>query len=164
MTEELKTAIGLMSGTSMDGIDIALLKTDGEGRVERGPSLGIAYPPDFRKLLARTLDTATKIEKRTERPENMGEIERDLTLRHAAAVKDFLKRFKLSYQDIDYIGFHGQTVLHRPLHGLTVRAGTQWAALRALAPESTTPLDAEVCGVAGLPAVRWNADGVAVQT
>ncbi len=51
-----------------------------------------------------------------------------------------------------------------PLDGLTVRAGAQWAALCALVPESTAPLDAEVCAVAGRPAVRWKADGVAVRT
>jgi type VII secretion protein EccE len=49
-----------------------------------------------------------------------------------------------------------------PLDGLTVRAGTQWAALRALVPASTTPLDAEVCPVTGPALVRWSADGVAV--
>ncbi|TGD84439.1 type VII secretion protein EccE [Mycolicibacterium sp. CH28] len=49
-----------------------------------------------------------------------------------------------------------------PLDGLVVRAGTQWAALRALAPESTTPLDAEVCPVTGPALAHWSADGVAV--
>ncbi|HVK91829.1 MAG TPA: anhydro-N-acetylmuramic acid kinase, partial [Mycoplana sp.] len=39
---QTRTAIGLMSGTSMDGIDVALLRTDGEHFVERGPAMGIA--------------------------------------------------------------------------------------------------------------------------
>jgi anhydro-N-acetylmuramic acid kinase len=119
----LKTAIGLMSGTSMDGIDVALLRSDGEGRVERGPSLGIAYDPAFRKVLSQALEIAKRIEKREERPENLGEIERDLTLRHAMAVDRFLDRFNFRRQDVDLIGFHGQTVLHRPLLGLTVQIG-----------------------------------------
>jgi 1,6-anhydro-N-acetylmuramate kinase/RimJ/RimL family protein N-acetyltransferase len=119
----MTTAIGLMSGTSMDGIDIALVRTDGEGRVERGPCLGITYPPEFRKALSQALEIAKGIEKRDERPENLGEIERDLTLRHAVGVRTFLDRFKLTSQDIDLIGFHGQTVLHRPLQGLTVQIG-----------------------------------------
>jgi anhydro-N-acetylmuramic acid kinase len=120
---ELRTAIGLMSGTSMDGIDIALVRTDGEGRVERGPAMGVAYPPDFRKVLGRALEIAKGIRKRDERPENMAEIERDLTLRHAKAVAAFLDRFKIAAKDIDLIGFHGQTVLHRPLQALTVQIG-----------------------------------------
>jgi 1,6-anhydro-N-acetylmuramate kinase len=123
MANTLKTAIGLMSGTSMDGIDVALLRTDGEGRVERGPSLGISYPPEFRKMLAETLETAKGIESRAQRPGNMAEVERELTQRHAAAVKEFLARHKLGYQDIDLIGFHGQTVLHRPHRALTVQIG-----------------------------------------
>ncbi|MDB5523249.1 MAG: hypothetical protein JWM58_1012 [Rhizobium sp.] len=120
---ELKTAIGLMSGTSMDGIDIALVRTDGEARVERGPSLGIAYPPDFRKKLGEALEIAKRIRKRDERPENMAEIERELTQRHASAVNAFLDKFSIAPQDVDLIGFHGQTVLHRPLQGLTVQIG-----------------------------------------
>lgn len=120
---DLKTAIGLMSGTSMDGIDVALLKTDGEGRVERGASLGVAYPPEFREALAETLETAKAIEQRDQRSGNMADVERELTLRHAAAVKDFLAREKLGYQDVDLIGFHGQTVLHRPHQALTVQIG-----------------------------------------
>jgi 1,6-anhydro-N-acetylmuramate kinase len=119
----MKTAIGLMSGTSMDGIDVALVRTDGEGRVERGPSLGVAYPSEFRKALAETLETAKSIERRDQRPGDMAEVERELTLRHAVAVKEFLAANKLGYQDIDLIGFHGQTVLHRPHQALTVQIG-----------------------------------------
>jgi 1,6-anhydro-N-acetylmuramate kinase len=123
MSNELKTAIGLMSGTSMDGIDIALLRTDGESVVERGPSLGIAYPPEFRKRLADALEIARQIQQRDQRPGDLADIERELTLRHADAVKMFLDQNKLGYQDVDLIGFHGQTVLHRPLQALTVQIG-----------------------------------------
>lgn len=123
MTNDMKTAIGLMSGTSMDGIDIALVKTDGETTVERGPAFGVAYPSEFRKKLSQALEIAKRIEKRDQRPENIAEIELELTQRHAAAVRDFLVRNKLGYQDIDLIGFHGQTVLHRPLQALTVQIG-----------------------------------------
>jgi anhydro-N-acetylmuramic acid kinase len=119
----MKTAIGLMSGTSMDGIDIALLKTDGETVVERGPSLGIAYPPDFRKVLAAALETAKAIERRDQRPGNLAAVERELTLRHAAAVKRFLLDARMAPKDVDLIGFHGQTVLHRPGQALTVQLG-----------------------------------------
>jgi anhydro-N-acetylmuramic acid kinase len=120
---ELKTAIGLMSGTSMDGIDVALLRTDGENVVERGPSMSVAYEALFRRQLSETLEIAKRIRKRDERPENMGQIECDMTLRHAAAVAEFLDRFKISVKDVDFIGFHGQTVLHRPLDALTVQIG-----------------------------------------
>lgn len=120
---ELKTTIGLMSGTSMDGIDLALVRTDGEGVVERGPAMGVAYDAAFRKALAQALETANSIRKRGERPGNLTEIERELTLRHVSAVRDFLSKFEIAAKDVDFIGFHGQTVLHRPLEALTVQIG-----------------------------------------
>jgi anhydro-N-acetylmuramic acid kinase len=120
---QMKTAIGLMSGTSMDGIDIALIRTDGRDRVERGPFMGVAYEPAFRNRLKLALDEARGLTDRTARPGDLGAIERNLTLRHAVAVNDFLAVNGLSPADIDVIGFHGQTVLHRPNEALTVQLG-----------------------------------------
>ncbi|MFB2553255.1 anhydro-N-acetylmuramic acid kinase [Ensifer soli] len=119
----MKTAIGLMSGTSMDGIDVALLRTDGEGRVERGPFLGISYETAFRDRLKRCLDDARTIRARDARPGILAEAERELTLRHADAVRRFLAAHDLRAADIDVVGFHGQTVLHRPDERLTVQLG-----------------------------------------
>lgn len=133
---ELKTAIGLMSGTSMDGIDLALVKTDGEAVVERGPAMGVSYDPPFRRMLAQSLETAKAIRRREERPGDLADVERQLTLRHASAVKDFLVKLGLSIDAIDFIGFHGQTVLHRPLQGLTVQIGDG----RLLAQETGIPV------------------------
>ena len=61
-------AIGLMSGTSMDGIDVAALATDGEAVVERGPSHFVAYEAAFRARIAAALEVAKTIGKREERP------------------------------------------------------------------------------------------------
>jgi len=118
-----RTAIGLMSGTSMDGIDIALLRTDGQDVVERGESLYIPYDDELRGRWKKALETAKVIKDRRERPGDLGEAEQALTLCHAAAVKSFLMRNGLSATDVDIIGFHGQTVLHRPDEGLTVQIG-----------------------------------------
>lgn len=120
---EMRTAIGLMSGTSMDGIDVALLRTDGRDRVERGPALGLPYEPVFRDRLKRALEDAKVITARNERPGSLAGIETELTLRHARAVETFLNRNNMKADDIDVIGFHGQTVLHRPDAGLTVQLG-----------------------------------------
>lgn len=119
----LRTAIGLMSGTSLDGIDVALLRTDGEAVVERGPFLARPYDATFRRRLQGALETAKAIGKRDERPGDLAEIERALTLRHGEAVRAFLEENGLAASDIDVIGFHGQTVLHRPDAGLTVQLG-----------------------------------------
>ena len=117
------TAIGLMSGTSLDGIDVALVRTDGEAIVERGPSMGCPYDAAFRRRLQAALETAKVIGERSERPGDLAEIERELTLRHAEAVRAFLAANDLKPSGIDLIGFHGQTVLHRPNAGLTVQLG-----------------------------------------
>ncbi|WP_075289151.1 anhydro-N-acetylmuramic acid kinase [Pararhizobium arenae] len=119
----LRTAIGLMSGTSLDGIDVALLRTDGESVVERGPSIGLAYDGHFRERLKQALVEARNIAARTDRPGDLFAVERNLTLRHAVAVSDFLHRQGLEADAIDVIGFHGQTVLHRPDQALTVQLG-----------------------------------------
>ena len=120
----------------MDGIDVALIRTDGEGRVERGPAMGVGYDAGFRKRLAETLEIAKTIRDRSERPGSMAETERELSLRHAAAVRMFLDRNHIRPQDVDFIGFHGQTVLHRPLEALTVQIGDG----RLLARETGIPV------------------------
>ncbi|ANL65952.1 anhydro-N-acetylmuramic acid kinase [Rhizobium phaseoli] len=119
----IRTAIGLMSGTSMDGIDVALIRTDGRGFIERGPFLGVPYETEFRERLKRALDLARPLHHRSERPAELRDIELELTGRHAIAVTAFLERFGLSADAIDVLGFHGQTVLHRPDEGLTIQIG-----------------------------------------
>ncbi len=119
----LKTAIGLMSGTSMDGIDVALLRTDGLTRVERGAFLGVPYEHQFRERLKHVLEEAKTLRARDERPGSLADVEDELTRRHAQAVGVFLERYGLAAEDIDAIGFHGQTILHRPDQGLTVQLG-----------------------------------------
>ncbi|MEO5324261.1 anhydro-N-acetylmuramic acid kinase [Mesorhizobium sp. CC13] len=117
------TAIGLMSGTSMDGIDIAILRTDGVNAIEFGPSSAIAYEAAFRRRIEASLETAKAIVRRKDRPGDLADLERQITLRHAAVVRDFVAGLPAEWRKPDLIGFHGQTVLHRPHLGLTVQLG-----------------------------------------
>jgi anhydro-N-acetylmuramic acid kinase len=112
MTKLLR-AIGLMSGTSMDGIDVALIETDGEDRVVRGPSATFPYDPDFRGRLAAAINDARGLRDRRARPGCLGAVESELTERHAAVVKQFLAEHAIAQTAIDVVGFHGQTVLHK---------------------------------------------------
>jgi anhydro-N-acetylmuramic acid kinase len=116
-------AIGLMSGTSMDGIDVALLETDGETAVARGPSAEYGYDAAFRRRIASALEEAKQISKRDERPGSLLALEKEITERHADAVLRFMLENGIATESIDVIGFHGQTVLHRPNVGLTVQLG-----------------------------------------
>lgn len=116
-------AIGLMSGTSLDGIDIALLETDGVERVRRMSGLCVEYPDEFRERLRQALRDATAISSQSERPGCLASVERELTERHADAVLRFIGNLALQPSAVDLLGFHGQTVLHRPQAGFTVQLG-----------------------------------------
>jgi len=125
-------AIGLMSGTSFDGVDVALVETDGE-RIERfGPSGCRAYAAQERAVLSRALSDAVSMTDRGARPGAVGEAESIVTSAHAAAVKAFAAENAIDLSSIDVVGFHGQTVLHRPQDRLTVQIGDGAALARTL--------------------------------
>jgi anhydro-N-acetylmuramic acid kinase len=102
--------IGLMSGTSLDGVDAALLETDGETVVRPGPALTLPYDPETRAVLRTALDLASRMDRGAAIPEAIVSAERHLTEQHARAVKALLEKIGTA----DLIGFHGQTILHRP--------------------------------------------------
>ena len=119
----LTRAIGLMSGTSMDGIDLAVVETDGESLVRRGPSMFVPYESEFRRRIEASLEPARTISGRLQRPDGLDALERDLTLRHADAVSRFRSAHPDEAGGAGLIGFHGQTILHRPADALTVQLG-----------------------------------------
>lgn len=117
------TALGLMSGTSLDGVDVALIETDGRRIKALGPSGYRSYSEPERRLLRQALFEAVKLAERHERPGILAEAERAVTLAHAEAVAAFIVQNRMAAEDIDIVGFHGQTVLHRPERRLTVQIG-----------------------------------------
>jgi len=116
-------AIGLMSGTSMDGIDVALIETDGENHVERRACLTVPYDAPFRSDLAAALGEAAALTDRSARPGCLAAVEQELTRRHTAAVGQLLAQGTMKAADVGVVGFHGQTVLHAPERRLTVQIG-----------------------------------------
>lgn len=113
MNQQPMWAIGLMSGTSLDGVDAALIRTDGHVIHERGPWLTVPYDTKFQEVLGLAV-------------QQMGDIAavaRDLTEHHGHAVKTLLKQADMKPQEVSVIGFHGQTIDHRPDEGITWQIG-----------------------------------------
>lgn len=106
-----------MSGTSLDGIDAAEITTDGETITEFGDFVTIPFTEDFRARLRKALSEGREWKPGTNQQIlSDKELEHDLTVLHAQAVK------KLGVK-ADIIGFHGQTIIHRPHDGFTWQMG-----------------------------------------
>lgn len=106
-------ALGLMSGTSLDGVDVALVKTDGMKVEEIGDCHTIPYDDEFRDRLRDGMHGKGDWLK----------LERDLTIKHAEAVKKLLAKSDITRREVRVIGFHGQTMIHRPNDHITWQMG-----------------------------------------
>jgi anhydro-N-acetylmuramic acid kinase len=116
--------IGLMSGTSLDGVDAAWVETDGEAIGRMGPALTLPYEPALRRDLRRLLDMAGDI---AEGDAFLADCVRRLTARHAEAVAVLrAETARTLGEDADLIGFHGQTILHRPARPGDTTPGRTW--------------------------------------
>lgn len=122
MAEILKV-IGLMSGTSLDGVDAALLDTDGENLALPGPALTIPYDMATRLMLHAALGDAKDVAEGAPTPFAIRHAERRLTEIHAEAVSALLRDAGLRPAEVALIGFHGQTILHRPERRWTWQIG-----------------------------------------
>src|ERR1700742_1584918 len=126
------TTLGLMSGTSLDGVDVALIETDGKRVQSFGPSSYRPYSDRERSLLRQALTEAVHLPQRDARPGILREAEQAVTVAHAEAVAAFVAQNRMTFEEIDIVGFHGQTVLHRPEKRLTVQIGDAAALARAI--------------------------------
>jgi anhydro-N-acetylmuramic acid kinase len=125
-------AIGLMSGTSMDGIDVALIETDGETVAHFGPSAVHFYDEHDAAVLRAAMEAAPSLSDRSARPGVIAKAEKITTALHAGAVNVFLDTNRIDRAGIDVVGFHGQTVLHRPKERLTIQLGDGAALAREI--------------------------------
>ena len=117
-------ALGLMSGTSLDGIDAALIRTDGEQVYEFGPWLTLAYEAGLRQDLREIVEG---------KGGNATEVEVALTEAHAAAASALMAEAGCGNEKIHLVGFHGHTVWHDPAHRGTHQLGDGALLARRLA-------------------------------
>lgn len=118
MERKIFRAIGLMSGTSIDGVDAAWIETDGYNHVIPKAFMSCAYDAAFRERLRSCFGRREGAANPT-----IAGIERELTELHASAVNRFLTENRLPPEAIDLIGFHGQTIWHNPQAKETIQLG-----------------------------------------
>jgi len=110
--KNLITSIGLMSGTSSDGIDASIVKSDGENEVYFTGNHFLPYEDTIKskvRNLKEKINLISDLEKNTLEIENL---EKEITFLHAKIVNLIIEKFKLSKSEIDLIGFHGHTIFH----------------------------------------------------
>ncbi|UYN97475.1 MAG: anhydro-N-acetylmuramic acid kinase [Enhydrobacter sp.] len=118
-------ALGLMSGTSVDGVDVALIETDGERIARFGPSLTVPYDDALRRQI-RAVFGAERQNAETDAAEWA------VTDAHVAAVRRWVAETGAALSSVDVVGFHGQTITHRPDRRFTWQIGSGDALAHAL--------------------------------
>ncbi|WP_421998086.1 anhydro-N-acetylmuramic acid kinase [Reyranella sp.] len=116
MSSPTLRALGLMSGTSVDGVDVALIETDGERVADFGPFLTVAYPDDVRRRIRAAFgrETADAV---------TADAGRAVTEAHVEAVRQWSAANGVDLASLDVVGFHGQTITHRPERRFTWQIG-----------------------------------------
>jgi anhydro-N-acetylmuramic acid kinase len=125
--EPLITAIGVISGTSMDGIDVSIIDTDGANVVKPGPGRIYHYTDDLRRELLKLIETPEVAERAP-----LEEIEIAVSDAHAMAVLSFLRDHNIAKESVSLVGLHGQTVFHRPERRFTRQLGIGARVAKAL--------------------------------
>ena len=117
---KIYTALGLMSGTSMDGVDASIIKSDGDREYSIKMDEYFEYEGELRQKLINIREKVLVADDLKTHSDEIKSLEKEITLFHANAVNKILKTSKI---EIDLIGFHGQTIFHDPSINITKQLG-----------------------------------------
>ena len=118
MEKKLLNCLGMMSGTSMDGVDISLIKTDGENFFERIIDKYYEFPDNLYDELIKIRELINSKEDLKIQKNEIRNLEKKFTFFHASLIKDLKSNY-----EIDVIGFHGQTIFHSPKNKISFQIG-----------------------------------------
>lgn len=114
LRQDSLTALGVISGTSMDGIDVSIVTSDGRDAVRFGAGASYPYRDETRAALQALIAQAERA-----MTEPLVELEAEVTTDHLAAIRRFIAAHGIDPAGIDLVGLHGQTVYHRPQQRFT---------------------------------------------
>ena len=106
---KIYTALGLMSGTSMDGVDASIIRSDGNSEYSIKLDKYFEYQEELRKKLINVRSKIFSVEHLKTYSVEINDLEREITLFHANAVNEILESSKI---EVDFLGFHGHTIFH----------------------------------------------------
>ena len=118
--EKIFTALGLMSGTSMDGVDTSIIKSDGLGQFNNVSDKYWEFDLELRKKLVELRNEIKTKDNLIEFSNELKILERELTIFHGEIVNEISSN---SNENIDLIGFHGQTIFHDPKDKISKQLG-----------------------------------------
>ncbi len=120
MKNKLYTAIGLMSGTSMDGVDVSLIRSDGFNQFSRVLDEYFEYTESLHQQLIELRNLILCIDDLDKYTSRLNEVEREITVFHSKIVSEISSKYQ---DEIDFVGFHGQTIFHSPKDKISKQLG-----------------------------------------
>ena len=120
MKNKLYTAIGLMSGTSMDGVDVSLIRSDGFNQFTNILDEYFEYNESLHQELIELRNLIININDLKQHSSRLNKLEREITVFHSKIVSDLCIKYQ---NEIDFVGFHGQTIFHNPEQKISKQLG-----------------------------------------